>query len=134
MIKFLIEAGLLYELEKISHGSDRDMRRFIPHLSLLINEKAIIRSQGFNASKLVDILSGSSEKHPLRRKFDRILPQESLDNIKLDLPPCNQCGTARIADGQKFCHICGEELVDGSIFKECMSKELSELPFTKFQH
>ncbi|KPH91996.1 hypothetical protein AMS57_00220 [Pseudoalteromonas undina] len=134
MIKFLVEAGLLYELENISHGNDRDMRRFIPHLALLINEKAILKSQGFNTSRLVSILSSPSEKHPLRRTFDRILPQHSLDNIKLDLPPCNKCGTARIADGQKFCHICGEELVDGSIFKECMSKKLNELPFTKFQY
>ncbi|MEZ9317655.1 zinc ribbon domain-containing protein [Vibrio lentus] len=134
MIKFLIEAGLLYEMENVSHGQDRDIRRFVPHLSLLIRDKALVKSRGFNAGQLVSILTSSSEKHPLRRKFDRILPQEAISNIKLDLPVCTNCGTARIADGQKFCHICGQELVDGSIFKECMTKNLSELPFTNFQH
>ncbi|WP_413505627.1 zinc ribbon domain-containing protein [Photobacterium phosphoreum] len=134
MIKFLIEAGLLFEIPNISHGTDRDMRRFVPHLSLLIKEKALYKSQGFNAKRLVDILTSPSEKHPLRRKFNRILPEEDIAKIKLDLPVCKNCGTARIADGQKFCHICGKELVDGSIFKQCMIKNLSELPFTDFQY
>jgi len=134
MIKFLIEAGLLFEMPNVSHGLDRDMRRFVPHLALLIKEKALFKSQTFSAKKLVDILNSSSERHPLRRKFNRILPESSISKIKLDLPTCNNCGTARIADGQKFCHICGKALVDGSIFKECMTKNLSELPFTDFQH
>ncbi|PKF48975.1 zinc ribbon domain-containing protein [Enterovibrio nigricans] len=75
-----------------------------------------------------------SEKHAIRRKFNRVISDDVIAEIKIDLPSCPNCGTARIADGQKFCHICGGELVDGSIFKECMTKELSELPFTDFQH
>lgn len=134
MIKFLIEAGLLFEMPTVSHGTDRKLRRFVPHLALLINEKALIKSRGFNVRKLVETLESPSEKHPLRRKFNKILTPDIISKIKLDLPECSNCGASRIADGQKFCHICGKELVDSSIFKECMTKKLSELPFTAFQH
>ncbi|MFB2662014.1 hypothetical protein [Shewanella mangrovisoli] len=133
MFKFLIEAGLLFELSMVSHGHDRKLRRFVPHIALLIKEKAIYKSRGFNAKQLVKYLSSSSEKHPIRRKFNRILNDERISQIKLDLPSCNNCGSDRIADGQKFCHICGQELVDRSIFEECMAKSLTELPFTAFQ-
>jgi hypothetical protein len=133
MIKFLVEAGLLFEMPMVSHGQERKLRRFVPHLALLVKEKALIKSRGFNVAQLVAVLSNPSEKHPIRRKFNRILPEDQIAKIKIDLPECPNCGTARIADGQKFCHICGSELVDGSIFKECMSKKLSELPFTDFQ-
>lgn len=134
MIKFLVEAGLLFEMSMVSHGQERKLRRFVPHLALLIKEKALIKSRGFNVSQIVNILTSPSEKHPIRRKFNRIVSEDVIAEIKIDLPACTNCGTARIADGQKFCHICGSELVDGSIFKECMMKELSELPFTEFQH
>ncbi|MFB2814884.1 hypothetical protein ACE014_13665 [Shewanella xiamenensis] len=133
MIKFLIEAGLLFEMSMVSHGQERKLRRFVPHLALLIKEKALIKSRGFNVNQIVNVLSGPSEKHPIRRKFNRIVSEDVLARIKIDLPACVNCGTARIAEGQKFCHICGRELVDGSIFKECMKKKLCELPFTEFQ-
>ncbi|MGR5150616.1 zinc ribbon domain-containing protein [Photobacterium swingsii] len=134
MIKFLVEAGLLFEMSMVSHGQERKLRRFVPHLALLIKEKALIKSRGFNVNQIVSVLTNHSEKHPIRRKFNRIISEDEIVEIKIDLPACTNCGTARIADGQKFCHICGSELVDGSIFKECMGKELSELPFTEFQH
>ncbi|CCN83488.1 putative nucleoside triphosphate hydrolase [Vibrio nigripulchritudo SFn27] len=134
MVKFLVEAGLLFEMSMVSHGQERKLRRFVPHLALLIKEKALIKSRGLNVAQLVTVLSNPSEKHPIRRKFNRIISEDVIAEIKIDLPACTDCGTARIADGQKFCHICGSELVDCSIFKECMTKELSELPFTEFQH
>ncbi|HIF9139993.1 TPA: zinc ribbon domain-containing protein [Photobacterium damselae] len=133
MIKFLIEAGLLFEMPMVSHGQERKLRRFVPHLALLIRAKALIKSRGFNINQIVAVLKGPSEKHPIRRKFSRIITEDVIAEIKIDLPACVNCGTERIADGQKFCHICGSELVDSSIFKECMKKELLELPFTDFQ-
>ncbi|KER04317.1 zinc ribbon domain-containing protein [Photorhabdus temperata] len=133
MIKFLIEAGILYAEDDISHGSDRKIRRFIPHLALLIKERALIKSRGFNVSDFLRILKGSSEKHPVRKKFARLLSQDKINSIALDLPPCSNCQTPRIVDGQRFCHICGTILLDSSIFKNCMSTKLLDLPLTEFQ-
>lgn len=133
MIKFLIEAGILYAQDDVSHGTERKLRRFIPHLAFLIKERALTKSKGFNAAGLLQILKGPSEKHPVRRKFDRLLSREKIDNISLDLPPCSKCETPRITEGQRFCHICGTALLESSTFKNCMSTKLVDLPLTDFQ-
>lgn len=133
IFKFLIEAGILFELDPISHGQDRKLRRFVPHISLLMKEKALLKSKGFKASDFLEILTSGQEKHPVRRKFNKLIAQPIIDSLCLDLPPCSNCQTPRIAEGQKFCHICGAELVEGSVFKNCMSKALDSLPLTRFQ-
>jgi len=133
MIKFLIEAGILYAQDDVSHGTERKLRRFTPHLALLIKERALTKSKGFNASGLLSILKGPSEKHPVRKKFDRLLSRDKIDNISLDLPPCSNCDTPRITEGQRYCHICGTPLLESSTFKNCMSTKLTDLPLTDFQ-
>ncbi|WP_413529091.1 zinc ribbon domain-containing protein [Rahnella inusitata] len=133
MIKFLIEAGILYAQDDVSHGTERKLRRFIPHLALLIKERALTKSKGFNAAGLLLILKGPSEKHPVRKKFDRLLSKEKIAEISLDLPPCSNCETPRITEGQRYCHICGTALLESSTFKNCMSTKLTDLPLSDFQ-
>jgi hypothetical protein len=41
--------------------------------------------------------------------------------------------TTRISEGQKFCHICGSELLNKSAFEACMALPTSILPITKRQ-
>lgn len=133
MIKFLIEAGILYVEDDISHGTDRKIKRFIPHLALLIKDRVFTKSKGFNVSELIGVLKGASEKHPVRKKFDRLLSPSIISAIELDLPPCSKCSTPRIAEGQRYCHICGTILLDSSTFRNCMKTKLIELPLTEFQ-
>lgn len=133
MIKFLIEAGLLYEQGQVSHGTDRQLRRFTPHLAFLIKDRVFVQGKTSGLKQMLDVLSKPSMKHPLRRKFNSVISDDLIKNIVLDLPPCNTCGATRIMDGQKYCHICGSPLVDGSIFSSCMQKRIEELPLTDFQ-
>jgi hypothetical protein len=133
MIKFLIEAGLLFEQDEVSHGPGRKLRRFTPHISLLINDKSLIKSRGFKPTDILDILKNKKTPQPVRRKFNKLLSEIEIAALILNLPPCANCQTQRIAEGQKFCHICGSELVDGSIFKKCMAQKLLEIPLTPFQ-
>lgn len=133
MIKFLIEAGILYAQNDISHGTDRKLRRFIPHLALLIKDRTLTKSKGFNSLEFLNILKGPSEKHPVRKKFDRLLSIDKISDISLDLPPCSKCNTPRIAEGQRYCHICGNPLLDSSTFRNCMSTKLIDLPLSEFQ-
>ncbi|WP_215398415.1 hypothetical protein [Rheinheimera oceanensis] len=133
MIRFLIEAGLLYEAEPISHGVDRKLRRFIPHISFLLAVRAFTKSKGFNAGELLTVLKGKSAKHPIRPSFATIIPSEKLSKLNLDLPPCTVCKATRLTEKQKFCHQCGAPLVDHSTFRNCMAKPLSELPLSDFQ-
>ncbi|WP_371339657.1 ORC-CDC6 family AAA ATPase [Klebsiella variicola] len=133
IISFLIEAGLLYEYTSTSHGRERKLRRFTPHYAFLIKEKTFSISRGFSATRLVEILTSRSEKHPLRRSVFSLLSKEHFEKISLTLPNCSNCGEKRLSDNQKFCHNCGKELIDESSFRLCMKKNLLELPLTKFQ-
>lgn len=133
MIRFLTEAGLLYEEDSTSHGVDRKLRRFIPHTVHLLDEKVFTKSRGFSPSKILLIFKSKSAKHPARPSFETLVPKDKLIKLNLDLPPCANCQTLRITEKQKFCHECGKPLVDYSTFRECMAKPLSQLPLTDFQ-
>jgi len=133
MIRFLIEAGLLYETDNISHGPERQLRRFIPHVVLLLESRVLTKSRGFKASEILDILNKKSAKHPSRPSFDSLIAKDKLHMLNLNLPPCANCNAERMTEKQKFCHECGKPLIDHSTFKECMAKPLNQLPLTKFQ-
>lgn len=133
MIRFLTEAGLLYEEESTSHGADRRLRRFIPHVVYLLDEKVLTKSRGFSSSRILTILEGKSAKHPARPSFDTLINEDQLVKLNLDLPPCANCKAPRLTEKQKFCHECGKQLVDYSTFRECMAKPLDQLPLTNFQ-
>ncbi len=74
-----------------------------------------------------------ANKRPLRRKYNSILTQDQLSNIKLDLPACLNCGTARLTEEQKFCHSCGRPLVGKSFFDSFINIPVEQLPLTDWQ-
>lgn len=139
MIKFLIEAGLLYPLPPVKHGSSkadsskpREYDRYIPHLLFLIKKRAFSLDRGFKAGQIVDFISRESVKHPLRRGIDTILAKSQIDNIKLDLPPCQNCGTSRLSEEQRFCHNCGHQLSAKSRFEACMKIPIDNVPVPRW--
>lgn len=134
MIKFLIEAGLLYELSPVKHGENREYKRFIPHLIFLLQKRAFSKSRGFNASEILEFLGRKNVKHPIRKdNIYNILDNDVLKNLKLDLPPCTNCGAIRLSENQKYCHACGYELVSKSSFEKCMELTIDDLPLTEWQ-
>jgi hypothetical protein len=135
MIKFLIEAGLLFPLSSVKHGSSnkREYERYIPHLLFLIKKRAFSAGRGFNAGQIVEFIRRESAKHPVRRTVDNLLDKNRINNIKLDLPPCTHCGKERLSEDQKFCHHCGRQLVEKSRFEECMKISIDDLPLPEWQ-
>lgn len=128
MFSLLIEAGLLYGVASVSHGKERVYERFIPHLGALIKERAFSEGKGFSSIKVVENIRLPNAKHPLRRSVSTLLGQEVIGNLKLDLPPCQNCGTPRISESAKHCHNCGAKLTDASAFASCMNIELASIP------
>jgi hypothetical protein len=135
MIRFLIEAGLLYPLTPVKHGSSnkREYERYIPHLLFLIKKRAFSSDRGFNPRQIVEFIRLESTKHPVRRTVDNLLDKNQIKSIKLDLPPCGNCGTLRMSVNQKFCHQCGHQLVEKSRFEECMKIPIDDLPIPEWQ-
>lgn len=128
MLKFLIEIGLLFPLHAVSHGPNRKYDRYIPHLAFLYQEGAFREGRKSTFKSISNVMQSTPSKHPLRRDFKSLLSEHEIANLKLDLPPCQACDTARFNDSQQFCHNCGEKLVIASLFEECMKLPLNEVP------
>jgi hypothetical protein len=128
MIKFLIEVGLLYPLQSVSHGVNRKYDRFIPHFAFLYQQGVFRVGRGASLKDVSLYMQRTSAKHPIRRELSTLLTPDEMVSLKLDLPPCQQCGSARINDSQRFCHSCGSELVASSLFEECMELPLVDVP------
>ena len=128
MIRFLVEVGLLYPLQAVSHGTNRKYDRFIPHLAFLYQQGAFREGRKGTLKALPELMRQPPAKHPIRRELTTLLSNGELQELKLDLPPCQNCGTQRINDSQLFCHQCGEQLVVSSLFEECMKLPLENVP------
>lgn len=133
MNRFLIEAGLFYELGTVKHGDEREYLRFIPHLIFLIKNKTFNPGRGFDPKKILKALKRISKKHPARRTFKTLIGEDRINKLVLDLPPCQTCNAQRIREEQRFCHNCGKELVSHSAFELCMKIPVEELPIPLWQ-
>jgi hypothetical protein len=135
MLNLLIEAGLVYEGNTVSHGPERVYRRFIPHVAALISARALSsRTRGAATKPTLEKFRAKAAKHPVRRTIKRLLGTENLESLKIDLPECSNCGVSRLKDQQRFCHNCGAQLLDDSTFNKCMAVELTSVPgLTKWQ-
>lgn len=127
MIRFLIEVGLLYPLSPVSHGTGRKYDRYILHFAFLYQAGAFKEGKKNSLNALPILMNAVASKHPIRRDLDTLLLNNE-KNVKLDLPPCQNCGIERINESQRFCHNCGESLVESSLFEGCMSLSLDEVP------
>jgi hypothetical protein len=124
MLSLLVEAGLLYEeTAAVSHGEQRNYKRYIPHTSILIEKKVFPES---SIKGIVDFLSRRPSKHPVRRSLATLLGTE-VDKLKLNIAPCTRCETPRLNDTQKFCHHCGSALIDESTFERCMKLNVHDV-------
>jgi hypothetical protein len=128
MLRFLIEVGMLYPLQAVSHGPNRKYDRFIPHLAFLQQTGVFRGGKGFSSRDVSLYMQRPPSKHPIRRDLATLLTPDELVSLKLDLPPCQVCSTARINESQRFCHNCGSELVASSLFEDCMKLRLEDIP------
>lgn len=129
LTELLIETGLLYRLPAISHGDERVYERYIPHYALLISEKVFSSgSRGFSPSLTIEYITRKNAKHPIRRNINTLFNTQQLTHLKLTLPPCSVCNTNRMTENQKFCHQCGNPLIDESAYNKCMSIPLTKVP------
>ncbi|MBR7792153.1 hypothetical protein KDM87_06040 [Undibacterium sp. FT147W] len=128
MLRFLIEVGMLYPLQAVSHGVNRKYDRFIPHLAFLHAQGVFREGRGSSSKDVPQYMQRPLAKQPIRRTLSTVLDPDELASLKLDLPPCQACNTARINESQRFCHNCGTELVGSSLFEECMKLPLEEVP------
>lgn len=128
MLSLLVEAGLLFRYASVSHGKERTYDRYMPHLAALIRERAFSEKRGFSTKAVVEVIQRPQRKHPVRRTLSTLIGSAAIQGLKLDLPPCQACGTPRLTEKSKFCDNCGALLMDSSKFKRCMDLRLVDVP------
>lgn len=128
MIKFLVEAGLVYEYPEVKHGEDREYRRYTPHMTELLKGRAFSgRTHGISAASIVEYIERPRSKHPVRRSLTTILSPDQVAKLKFDLPACPECGATRLNETQKFCHECSSPLPQSSTFHRLMALQIDEV-------
>jgi hypothetical protein len=130
MVDLLEEAGLIYREVEVSHGPDRQYRRFCPHFAALVAARAFAGTgRGTSSASIVEAIELPAEKHPVRRTFKTIFGRDDVrQTLKLDLPPCQKCHTPRENEKQRFCQQCGNRLADELIYNRIMALELNKIP------
>lgn len=127
MCALLTEVGLLHRLPDVKHGGERVYVRFMPHVGALMAARAFSESsRGQDVEKIVAFLQRKRVEHPVRRTMSKMI--EEAMPLRVNLPPCEHCGVARVTDDQKFCHNCGKMLTDASNFTRLMTTPAGEIP------
>jgi hypothetical protein len=132
----LIEAGLIFNDGEVKHGSPlRIYQKYLPHSALLLNVGAFTAEEGSGSMREnLAAIRYRSTKHPLRKSLAAIVGDDFISSLNLVLPRCAHCHERRMTDNQRFCHNCGQQLVDASAFNQCLDTPIAEVPgLTKWQ-
>ena len=132
MLRFLVEAGLFYEDNSIRSGTQesgevRIYKKYIPHIIFLIQNRTFSQNPGVDFGETLKNIRLKSRKQPLRRLITSILSNDQLNSLSLGLPPCQSCKATRLSTEQRFCHNCGKELINQSVFEECLKMSVDKL-------
>lgn len=129
-LKLLIEAGLIFNDGEVKHGSPiRIYHKYIPHSALMLNIGAFTGEEGSGSIKQnLEAIRYKPAKHPLRKSLASIVGDDFVPSLNLALPRCAHCHEQRLADNQRFCHNCGQQLVDVSAFNQCLDTPITEVP------
>jgi len=135
-LRLLVEAGLIFDDGEVKHGSPvRIYHKYILHSALMLGIGAFTGNQGSGSiKKNLEAIRYKPAKHPLRKSLGAIIGNDFLPSLNLALPRCAHCHEPRLSDNQRFCHHCGQQLVDVSAFNHCLDTPIKEVPgLTKWQ-
>ena len=127
VLRFMEYAGLLRKIEGLSKGVKGNYQRYVVHYSRMISSNSLFLGKNYRLNAVVEAL-----KKPLAHALVKTIPDTLLgtnysQSCTLALPPCPKCGTARIAEDQKFCMNCGHELRSASIYLELLKAPVGKL-------
>lgn len=135
LLNLLEYAGLVRPSGAVSRGVKGRFSRYTIHYALLLSENALRLGKSVAMQETVRVLRGRNPHAFARAKSAKLLGSGYSERCTLDLPPCQNCGAARISEEQKFCMRCGQELSEASIYAELLHAPISvlALPEKKLQ-
>lgn len=122
-------AGLVAFKDQVSKGQKGVFERYLINIASLIDKNAILTTQTFNSANLAESLLERNAHEYTRTTSEKLL-SENVQSISLALPPCQNCGSERINENAKFCHNCGNQLKQISVFKQLAEDDIDKLNLT----
>lgn len=133
MINILEYAGLVTQKKDISKGVKGVFTRYLVHLGKIIQFHALAEGKTKTLAYTNDCLRRIRTKQFKRIRCEKIFKEDIKIKCAFELPPCHNCGKARISEDAKFCAYCGEELKIASIYYEIIEQDIDALPLTQKQ-
>jgi len=127
ILGFFEYSGLASYKSKLSKGEKGVFQLYLINIAALIDNNAIFASKNFKIEDLVNAIQTRSAHEYTRTQEAHIINTREL---RLSLPECKSCGTQRLNEEAKFCHNCGAELKQASIFEALVNNDISDLPLT----
>lgn len=128
VLRFMEYAGLLRRVEDLSKGVKGNYQRYVIHYSRIISTNSLFLGKNYKLADIVSALKRPSAHALVKTKPDTLLGKNYSAQCTLALPPCPSCGTARMAEDQKFCMSCGAELRSASVYLELFKAPIGKLP------
>lgn len=130
ILNMLEYSGLIRRVGSVSRGVKGTFLRFDLHYAVVISENALSLGKSFPITDVIDALREKDSHAFARAKGTGLLGRDFAKRCTLDLPPCQKCGTARVAEDQHFCMKCGAELSNSSVYEELLRAPISALALT----
>lgn len=128
VLRFMEYAGLLRRVEDLSKGVKGNYQRYVVHYSRIISTNSLFLGKNYKLADIISALKRPSAHALVKTKPDTLLGKNYSAQCTLALPPCPACGTARMAEDQKFCMSCGSELRSASVYLELFKAPIAKLP------
>ncbi|MGX9525571.1 hypothetical protein ACXHWJ_03015 [Alcaligenes nematophilus] len=131
ILKMLEYSGLVRRLSDLSKGEKGQYQRYMIHYASLIANTSFSMGSAYKLKDLVEALRVRSAHALVKLKAETLLGKDYATQCILALPPCSRCGTPRVAEDQRFCMSCGQELGNASIFNELLKSPIDSLPLPR---
>jgi hypothetical protein len=130
ILAFLEYAGILRKLAPVSRGKIGRYERYALHYSIIIETNALILGKSPSAQGTADALGASDNRPYPKLTVPTLFGERLSERCIVDLSPCSKCKTSRLSPDAHFCHKCGNELTDVSIYDEALRAPIAVLPIT----
>jgi hypothetical protein len=131
ILALLEYAGIIRPMGVIHRGNKLFYRKYALHYAIDINENSLSLGHNYALSTLITALTKRDPHAVTLSRGIGLLGRDFQMLCALDLPPCQNCGTARVYEEAKFCVECGRRLLKFSIYEELLKGTIDKLPLPK---
>ncbi|WP_371401116.1 hypothetical protein OHA10_24500 [Kribbella sp. NBC_00662] len=132
IMSLLEYAGIVRQTnESVSVGSSGTFTKFSLHGAILIEGTAL----RFGKNPTLAQRASSLIRFTRAGTYKRVMSEALLTNseakvCRLMVGSCQNCGSPRLIQEARFCHVCGSELLDESRFAALLRTPVDQLPLT----